>query len=214
MEGFENVLEETKGLLSLLWDAFDVSCQTVQAFFKDTNIDPYLAPNLLRYHTKQYIISNRWKVDGLQVENVANNGLSIYYGKYHLRIWKDQGTELPDPGLSSIKEDFLRQRHMFQPGLWEFDDQPENLAILWTMDSKYNLLKLRLAHPVYSIPGEEPLSADWSILLKRLLPDISSDYFVATEETQYDLQLGSEYEEEAGENGETNSGEEDIRGES
>lgn len=186
----DEVVEQLSDLFPLLWDAAEVGCQEAQNYFKKNKVDRFLAPNIFRYHMKQYIQNNKWKVLDLETDYLSGNGLLMHYRNYHIRVWKEQGRELPDPGVSEIKNAFLRQIHSFQqPGLWEEEQFADNLALLWDTDKNYNLVRLRLAHPESDPSGVERVFADWSIILEHPANKIGNPPNAIIDETQFDLPI-------------------------
>ena len=156
--------------MPLVWDAMEVGMGAVQDYFKEEKIDKTLAPNILRYRAKQYIKDNKWRLDGVNLENLAANGISIFYKNHNIRIFKYNGKDLPSPGRSRKKEAFLRQSHKQQITLSELFGEEElrdNLVLLWETDGEYQLKGLRLSHPQYDPTGEAEIKADWSILLEH-----------------------------------------------
>ncbi len=192
MKKESKTLEDLGKVPELLWDALEVGAQNVQNFFETNKVDRSLSPHIMRYAAKKYIEDNLWKVDGLKLKDISGNGIYLLYKNYHIRVWKFSGKalELPSPGHSHTKDDFLRQRYeqlslSFDLGEEKLND---NLAILWDADDKYNLKNLRLSRP-QKCTKEEDIKAEWSIVLDH--PVISKDRLHTTPEKApiYDLPL-------------------------
>ncbi len=181
-------------MFELLWDALEVAAQNVQIYFreKDKEIDPSLSHCIMRYVAKKYIEDNIWRIDGLVLENLPGNGLSLLYENYHLRIWKYAGRDLPIPGASLAKNAFLRQLDYQQLTIFSchYKEEPnDNLVLLWDTDDEYQLKGLRLSRPKYESTGEEEVESEWSILLEH--PVSTKDHLIARKDPGpvYDLPL-------------------------
>jgi hypothetical protein len=219
MEDIENTLRDLGKVPDLLWDALEVGALNVKHFFDQNSpdavtINSSLAPNLLRYFAKLYIQDNIWRIDGLVIENIPANGLSLKYNYYHARVWKHDGEDLPSPGTSSVKKAFLRQqdcgyrRLVFfadvdNPDIISEEKPSKNLVFLWEADQEYNLLNLRLSYPKYCSDNEDGVQAEWSLILdhpisKKHLPDPSnpSDTMDKNQAPVYDLLLDDKIKEE------------------
>ncbi len=192
MNNCETTLEMLDDLIELVWEAIEIGTQSVQEFFgmKEAAIDSALAPNVFRYSAKTYLNENRWKVPGLIIHDIPSNGLSMEYRGHHLRIWKETGEELPDPGTSRIKYAFLKQIHLAFGELFPelVSEKPDNLALIWNVDGEYNIEGVRLAKPSNNSSPEVAIQAEWNIPLehpafKQTLPETQFKYDV------YDLPL-------------------------
>lgn len=187
-------LEDLGKIPELLWDALEVAGQNVHHYFKDnTKIDSSLSPCIMRYVAKKYLKDNLWRVDSLFLEDLSGNGLSLFYKNYHIRIWKYTGRDLPTPGMSLTKDEFLRQANYEQLTLFSYLDNEkpvDNLVFLWDVDEEYQLKELRLSHPKPSMNTVD-IRADWSIILEHPVSLMDSLPVGREDVSAYDLPLES-----------------------
>lgn len=171
MNSSEATLTIINDLIALIWEAIEVGSQAVQDFFgaRETAIDTALAPSLFRYSAKTYLVENQWKVPGLKLHDIPSNGLSMEYKGHHLRVWKETGDELPDPGKSLLKYAFLKQISLEFGELFPelIKEKPENLALIWDVDNEYNIEGMRLAKPYATYSPEVPIHAEWNIPIEH-----------------------------------------------
>ena len=127
-------------------------------------IDFALAPNLVRHKAKQYLISRGQETrdeeeedkaaSAFATEHVPNNGLYTIAPGFNVRILKSsEDGSVPPPGVSETRKNFYNQLQ----ALIDFPEhrngdervQPTwNLIVHWTVDEKYNLLRLAVALPL------------------------------------------------------------------
>lgn len=116
---------------------------------KDGKINPFLAPDLVRYHAKEHLEGVAEKV-GFTLSFLSNNGLCISCGRYRLRILKaDEGGTPPAPGSSAAKQQFYRQlsiKFTTEEGAEVLEDVV-NILVLWEVTYPYNLMQLYVACP-------------------------------------------------------------------
>ena len=161
---FEEELNCLRPILPLLCEAIEYALGLTRQHFEDrgTAVDTDLAPHLVRYYAKQFLLEHRHLVDGLEVVDVPNNGLSIRYAGGALRVWKGDDVSLPLPGHSRRKLNFLNQQLGFS-----FGDQPEppaplNKMLLWSVDSEYELVTLYLSLPAGARLSPQSSYAYWT----------------------------------------------------
>lgn len=199
----DKTIDELKELFPVLWDAFEAGCDDVRQFFYERReINRSLAHHILRYSAKEFILDHIWMIRGLIVDNIPSNGLSLRYGKYHIRAWMDTGVDLPNPGDSMVKNAFLRQQSYYQGSLWPVleddgqDGEFTNLVLLWGVDYSYNLIGLRLSHPQKQWDPQSNIVADWSIILERPQSGTNGFPSVSIQDELYDLPIGNMRTEE------------------
>ncbi len=153
-----------KPLLDTIQEAVGEGTLHVPEYTKwqaEAAIDYALAPNLVRHKAKQFLISSGQDAKdeeegpGFDTEHIPNNGLCLTTPGYKVRVLKssDEGG-VPLPGTSTTRQNFYNQLQ----ALIDFPEfrngnervQPTwNLIVHWTVDVKYNLLKLSLALPIH-----------------------------------------------------------------
>ena len=187
MEKAVKTIKALENVPQLLYDAFEVGAQNVQEYFKNKKTDSFLSPNIMRFVVKSYIKDSLWKVSGLKVKDVPNNGIYLLYKNYHIRVWKHSTryNELPTTGGSYAKDNFLRQQISFP---FSSEEKPiNNLVVLWETDSQYQLKGLRLSQP-RKCTILEAIKAEWSVGLDH--PVITKDRLTIPDEVPiYDLPL-------------------------
>ena len=120
---------------------------------------------IVRLHAKSFLAAKN--LDTVEIEHVNLSGLSLRLPKYHIKMWKSEGAELPAPGPSEPKQEFYQQ--------WLFPNNedgllPLRLAVLWNIDSAKNLSAVWLVCPKYG--DEKCAEAHWCIRIPD--PAISS----------------------------------------
>ena len=133
----ERVVAELLPVLRVLYAAIEAGIFRTVEFFADEEaaIDANLAPNLVRYHAKQYLDdANSPLIDDVEIERqeLGNNGLLIKYGPHLLRVLKSDNGRVPVPGASQLKRDYYQQPLPFiamaDP---EAKVPPLKLIVLW-----------------------------------------------------------------------------------
>jgi hypothetical protein len=149
------VLKELSPVLPFIYRGVEEAIERTRDFFPEGKpIDAALAPNLVRYHVKEYIdhkssADSRLSVSStFEREPLPNNGLFLHFGPYRIRILKADEGELPLPGPSRARRRFYQQTLP----LWaqvSGEDRPNlvNLVILWDVNSEYVLNDLSIACP-------------------------------------------------------------------
>jgi len=126
-------------------------------------IDPFLAPNLVRYHTIKLLQKQGHLIDEeLNLDNVPNNGICLSYRNYKIRILKASNGDLPVPGHSKSRQHFYHQIP------FKFMDEEDsgvtmlNLVLLWDVATQYNLSEVCLVCPKSGGVKRETVEAHWS----------------------------------------------------
>ncbi len=148
------IMKDLAVLFPLVYGAMDYAIAQTKDFFEnqenaqDRIIDPYLAPNQVRFHAVKYLKRAGQDVqedNDLSIANIPNNGMHINFGRYQIKILKSSRGDLPVPGHSRIRQGYYSQDNLFN------DDDPNmtiNLLILWNAQIDFNGLGvLSLACP-------------------------------------------------------------------
>lgn len=150
---YEVVARDLSALFPLALEGLEAATQYIHQFFEREKkpIDYSLAPNMVRWRVKDYLQERVALLEDCEQEDIANNGLSVRYKQYHVRIWKaplgDEPPGVPSTGRSAAKDRFLSQQRHFQLRFLEPERISTNIAILWTVNANYELDKLYLACP-------------------------------------------------------------------
>lgn len=151
----ERVMDDLSGLFPVVNTALEQGTFQAKEYFKNLNkaIDKFLAPGIVRYHTKMILQRDGREVFEeyvkFQIDQIPNNGLCFQYNQYWIRILKSPNGELPSPGQSKTKQAFYSQKQ----NLFEFSSSEKvkkgniNLLLTWETDSNYELRNLTLAYP-------------------------------------------------------------------
>lgn len=165
----EAVIEENRAILNVIQRALEAAIPRAKAFFDNEGrpVDPFLFPNLVRWHTKQLLVEQGRDVRFEQGQ-LANNGLWLITNKWNFRILKSDPAGVngvPLPGPSQSKQEYYCQMPVGLP----LEQTPApigriNLIVLWDVDLKHNFESIRLVLPIWgtentvSIRFNEPVS--------------------------------------------------------
>jgi len=152
-------------LLELSWlhpeihRAFEHGVFKAKAHFETEQLerDAFAFSTLIRLHAKHFL--RGVNLEAVDIQRVNLVGLALKVGKYNIRIWKAEDSELPAAGDSTAKQAFYQQA-------LAYDDDGEpiaslNLAVLWNLDGLHHLSSLWLVCPKYG--DEKAAEAHWSI---------------------------------------------------
>lgn len=157
------VVAELTPLFPILYSVIESAWQSCLNFFEaeEKPYDVFLGPSHFRWKAKDKLRSFQPITGDLKVEDLSNNGLSIVFHQYRIRIWKTSDGKLPESVNSSLKDAFLRQQLVF-----EFIDEPDavsvNLVVLWSTDLALKLLPLILICPRRDDSGMVPIRDEWT----------------------------------------------------
>jgi hypothetical protein len=165
---FEEVQSDLKTLWPDVFEAFEAACQETRSFFdeRDKPVDRALASNIVRYLVIQHLEKNGFDAvaEVVEREALANNGISLLVGRYHLRFRKATHGGVPAPGESQTLQGFYGQQMTFAfPGI----DPPAppadivNVLVLWDVTATYKFIGLSLACPVAGGEGQNSVSLHW-----------------------------------------------------
>lgn len=164
---FPHVLAQLQPIVPPVYSAIEGALQKTREFFESdrVDVDRSLAPNLVRYYAKRFLIA-----EGLQTEyeqadvadyelrHLPNNGLCLQYDRHEIRILKADDGELPAPGQSMSRQKFWNWNGQLSFNFTYDNDLPTgtvekpanlHLIILWDVDPfKYKLERLLLGCPI------------------------------------------------------------------
>ena len=168
------VLDDLRPLIVILHKALEVGTQSTLEFFDamDKPVDANLAPCLVRYYAKDFLdsaghhVENDGSDDGVDYERqtLANNGLLLVHGRYHIRILKSERGGLPRPGLSKARQAFYAQLPLGLSLAEADNSQPSrlNIVALWHVDSAHTLSYLSVACPkAVRDGGQDSVELHW-----------------------------------------------------
>jgi hypothetical protein len=146
--------------------ADELACQYFEGL--GAAVDKWAKPDLFRYLLHQYFRAPGNQVSGVEFETLNKNGVAFTYERRRYRLWKRPSNELPPPGWSQAKWEFLNQ--IPQQGILFSTDEylsiQHNLAIIMTENSNHRLRDLYLIYPKEAKSKWEPGKAYW----KRRIP--------------------------------------------
>ena len=152
------VAERLGQVIPTVSHVIDEAVIVARKFFEDkeSKIDNYLFPSLVRYEAKQLLELPDFKSVGYQFVSLSNNGLFLIYKYdecyYRIRIRKaDEDGELPVQNLSKTLKTFYQNQNPLFPDIEaNLDDflVPEmNLIIVWEVDKNFILQSVNLVCP-------------------------------------------------------------------
>lgn len=203
-----SVMKDLSFLFPIIYTALDHGVSKTKEFFQnqeeepDKKIDPYFAPNHVRFYALRHLKRAGQDVyeddvtDDLSVANIPNNGMHINYGRYQIKILKSNNGDLPVPGHSRI-----RQGYYSQPSFLDCDEAANsmtiNLLLLWNVKWGYaGLGVLTLACPKAGGSTRESVSHHFHVGIPPKM--LYGEYNIGdtiNEEEVYDLPLRPNIEE-------------------
>jgi len=92
---YDRIRQDLEELIFAVHSAFEDAPRLAKKFFEDQEhkIDPFLINDLIRYYIKRHLASLHFDItENYDVDDIPNNGLSVKYKGYHIRILKaDRG---------------------------------------------------------------------------------------------------------------------------
>lgn len=168
ISGPQDVFAKLAPLFPVLYAALEAATHETREFFdaKGKRIDRYLAPCLVRYFGKAYLLElgQRAHYEEDDVGNLANNGLALTYADYQLRILKADLGQPPAPGHSRKKQAFYHQQKEMVFGDLANKQavlSQMNLIVLWDVDAAYDLKPLSLACPMAGLVSRASVEVHW-----------------------------------------------------
>lgn len=164
---FPHVLAQLQPIVPPVYSAIEGALQRTREFFENdlVDVDRSLAPNLVRYYAKRFLIAEGLPTEyeqsdaaDYELRHLPNNGLCLNYDRHEIRILKADDGELPAPGPSMSRQKFWNWNGQLSFNFTYGDDLREgseeklaslHLIILWDVDPlKYKLKRLLLGCPI------------------------------------------------------------------
>jgi len=148
---FEELQEQLRTLLDLVREALQEGTAHVPEYFRSeaSPIDYALAPNLVRYKAKKFLIASgedsaKDEESYFEAEAISNNGICVCVPGFEVRVLKsaDDGS-VPPPGISVTRRNLYNQiqaKFDFAKPVW-------GVIVHWLVDRDYSLLKVSVAIP-------------------------------------------------------------------
>ena len=160
------IIAEAAPILEVIRAALRYGVKKARAYFEEeqTEPDPVLAPNVIRWQAKRYFDHAGHAVHDLEEDYsrpaAGNNGLRLSFKRLRFIIRKAAEGELPVPSSETQKK-FYSYNLVFQ-----FKDLPEDkevhVIVLWDTDSAYSeLTSLDLVLPRRGGETREQTKAYW-----------------------------------------------------
>lgn len=151
---YSRIRQDLEELIFAVHSAFEDAPRLAKQFFEDQerNVDPFLINDLIRYYIKQYLTNLQFDAtEDYSPDDLPNNGLSVKYHGYHIRILKADSGYLPVPN-SDKKIDFYNQQLSLDSLIDGNGNRRQlalrpNILILWELTSNYDFNQLYLACP-------------------------------------------------------------------
>lgn len=166
----EEVHEDLIRVWPTVFDAIEVACQDLRGWFDERGepVNHALAHNMVRYIAIQHLeqLGLDASLDDVEREPLANNGISLRVGRYHLRFRKLGANGVPVPGQSQVLQDFYDQQMTFAFGDAD-DEAPDapailtNILVLWEVTAEYKFVGLHLACPASGGDSRHSVSLYW-----------------------------------------------------
>jgi len=153
--------DEVQGDLTAAWPtifaAFETACHEVRDWFdvRGEDVNSALAHNIVRYVVIQHLEKHGFDAVAIDIERepLANNGISLLIGRYHLRFRKLGAAGVPLPRQSGVLQDFYEQQLAFAFAE-DAAAPPQDLAnilVLWEVTAGYKFIGLHLACPASGV---------------------------------------------------------------
>ena len=190
----EQISNDIKELIFKVHVALEDAPRLAKLFFEKQNqdIDPFLVNDIIRYYVKRYLLDLDFDVtESYKVDDLANNGLSVRYNGYHVRILKADHGDLPIPGVSETKKLFYNQQ--LSMDLYNSDTNlrrlKPNVLILWDLSSSYDLSQLYLACPKSGGKTRESVSSYFNNPLEHAAYLIKPDKVISEDQQEEDIDI-------------------------
>lgn len=180
---YERIRQNLEELIFIIHGAFEDVPRMAKQFFADRkeDVDSFLVNDLIRYYVKRYLSGRNFDVtEDYQLDYLPNNGLSLKYKGYHIRILKADHGDLPIPGRSNIKQQFYAQQLSLDSLLYVDENLPEgslrpNVLILWELSKNYDFKRLYLACPKSGNEKRKSVSAYFNEPIEHVAYSIKAD---------------------------------------
>ena len=154
----------------------------------------------MRFHLKVFLQKPEHQLEGLIIEDVPNIGLSLFYDRRHILIWKGNGGELPIAGVSRKRKQFLDQE-LRQVTLFDIDAYltipvDMNHVIKWNSNVDGRLAAVYLSCPKGKLSDWQPADVYWTRILQHPVESRQLDITKTVSDATRDNRLPFEYIEE------------------
>lgn len=203
----QEIFRDLRRELALLCEAVEAGTQTAREFSEDRGweVDRVLAPHIVRSVVKRVLEAAGRRVEDMEPESLANNGLLYHCRRYSIRVLKAQDGVLPAPGPSERRQDFFNQRPTQERILgWatasgETEPKIVHLVVCWDVDRQYELAELYLAFPKAGSATQTSVEPEWIVPLDPLgLSDDPAGDGEETQEADEDLPIRRKDDRESG----------------
>lgn len=160
----DDVIHDLERVTPAFYHALEAGAVVARGFFDERGdeVEPYHFASTVRYVAKRYLCEAGLAVE-FEVDDLANNGLSLAYGPYNIRIRKRDEDGLPVPGHSRVLQEF------YQQSLRLLSETAErvNLLVLWDIARPSFALTetLYIACPKSGGITRDSVSAHWLVHL-------------------------------------------------
>ena len=162
----DDILAEAAPILPVIQAALRHGIKKARAYFEgeQTEPDPVLAPNVIRWQAKRYFDHAGHAVHDLEEDYerpaAGNNGLRLSFKRLRFIIRKAAEGELPVPSSETQKK-FYSYNLIFQFGNLP-EDKEIHVVVLWDTDASYaELTSLDLVLPRTGGQTREQTKACW-----------------------------------------------------
>jgi hypothetical protein len=168
----EDIIADLAPFTRDLYRALEAAVLKAREYFEREGceeIERFLFADMVRFWAKSYL-----QQLGHEVEDLLNNGLSIFYGGSTIRIRKVDNGRIPSPGHSRVLQAFYRQNRPIQrplPGMRTFLYPVEagqiasNFIVAWDLTPSYNMAELELACPSSGNSDRDSTQVFWRVPL-------------------------------------------------
>lgn len=170
----DEVLEDLKTELPVLCEAIEAGTQRAREVFEEENreVDRVCAPHIVRSMAKHVLKNSGHRVEDVDPEKLANNGLLYHCGRYSIRVLKArQEGILPVPGPSERRQEFFNQKPTqgrilgWEAAVGEATGKITHLVVCWDVDHEYELAELYLAMPKAGSATKTSVESEWILSL-------------------------------------------------
>jgi hypothetical protein len=154
---FDEVEADLVAAWPTIFAAFESACHAVGDWFdaRGEDVDSALAHNIVRYVVIQHLEKHGFDAVAIDIERepLANNGISLLIGRYHLRFRKLGAAGVPLPGQSGVLQGFYEQQLVFAfaDDVAAPPDDLANILVLWEVTAAYKFVGLHLACPASGV---------------------------------------------------------------
>lgn len=178
---FNECYSALKPFFETLERCFEDATREAREYFDQRNRqwDSFLAPHQVRYLVKEHLSSQHFAPEEFELEKLAYSGLSVFYQRFHLKIFKSMGGEVPAPGQSRPRRSFYAQQQSLFAALAktqedDSDHSTVNLIVLWDFDAAHRLSNLWLVCPKAGGNSRDSVQCHWNEKLPLLMASVQN----------------------------------------